>query len=404
MSRNPRSSEKDRKVQLNVLAIGFARELWDDPTEAQGDTHERMLGYGRHLESYHVLTHSLRTHRLARRIKVADRCWGYATNGVTRVDSWFRIIHIGLAVSRRFSLDIIHAQDPLFTGSAAYVLSRILRLPYNVSVFGANPFDPYWLQESRLNRFGAPIARTVLHAADGIQVDGSATQHALIESGLRGAKISRKPIMSTAIKKFFRVNRDEGLRQTLITPAHDGWLWLYVGRIVPQKNLRMLLEIAEAMRSTRHHVTFVCIGDGPDLQRLRAETQRRGLDETVKWVGARPHRDVVRYMSACDAFILTSFYEGFARVLMEAGAAGLPIITTAVSGSSDAVIEGESGFITPIDDVNGMIDAMTKLMSNREQARKMGEMGRRHVGELVSSYMEPYCQIKIWEDVCGREG
>jgi glycosyltransferase involved in cell wall biosynthesis len=124
----------------------------------------------------------------------------------------------------------------------------------------------------------------------------------------------------------------------------------------------------------------------------------------VKWLGARPHAEVARVMAACDLFCLPSRYEGYARVLMEAAAAGLPVVTTDVSGSDDAVKSGLSGLIVPVGDAAALRAALEALLADPARAREMGLRGQAHMREAAARHASPRRQIEIWEELVRRAG
>ena len=109
-------------------------------------------------------------------------------------------------------------------------------------------------------------------------------------------------------------------------------------------------------------------------------------------------------MASCDFFVLASVYEGFARVLMEAAKSAMPIVTTDVSGSDDAVIHGKTGYIVPIGDAAAFSEALIDLMEHPDRAAEMGRQSRRHMQQLVARYGDPKMQVRIWEGIVGLAG
>jgi glycosyltransferase involved in cell wall biosynthesis len=204
------------------------------------------------------------------------------------------------------------------------------------------------------------------------------------------------------IKSFLKAKPDEILRNFLSKDGHYRWLAIFVGRIVAQKNLFLLLRLAARLCQERSDIRFICIGAGPLLPALQEQTHRLGLSEVVLWLGSRPHQEVVRYIGTCDFMVLPSIYEGFARVLIEAAAAGKPIITTSVSGADDGVVDGKTGYIVPVDDIDMLTEAFRRILANRHAAIKMGQKGRDHIQSVINNYADPYKQIEIWQQVFER--
>ena len=303
-------------------------------------------------------------------------------------------------LAREQAFDLVQSQDPVFTGSVGDRLSRAFRLPHNVCVYGANPFDAHWVTESVWTRVAAPIGRRVLRRADGAQVDGSRTRRSLIEAGLADARVAIKPMVPQDLETFFEAVPDASLREELTAGGRFDRLALFVGRLAPQKDVPLLLDAVAGLRARHPGLRVVCIGEGPERRRLEEHAHpcraRRGL------AGRPSPSDVARVMAACDVLVLPSRYEGFARVLMEAAAAGLPIVTADVSGADDAVRDGDTGRIVPVGDTAALSAAIAELMADPERARDMGRRGRSRMREVAARHASPRRQIEIWEDLVRR--
>jgi glycosyltransferase involved in cell wall biosynthesis len=386
---------------LRVLSLGFTRELWEDPAQAGDDTLARLSAYGEHLGSYHVLVHSLRRHALPSPRQVTPTFWAHATDGRGAVHSWVRMLSLARRLVRAHGFDLVQSQDPVFTGTAGELISRGFGLPHNVCVYGANPFDPHWAKESAWTRVAAPIGRRVLRAAHGAQVDGSRTARSLVAAGLAAETVAIKPMVPHDLDRFFDAARDPSLRDELSGGRFDR-LALFVGRLVPQKDVSLLLAAVAAVARDHPGLGLVVVGDGPERARLGEEAAGRGIAERVRWLGARPHAEVARLMAACDVLGLPSRYEGFARVLMEAAAAALPIVTTDVSGSDDAVRSGITGVVVPVGDVTALGAALAAVVADPVRALEMGRRGQAHMRELAAREGSPRRQVEIWEELVRR--
>lgn len=147
---------------------------------------------------------------------------------------------------------------------------------------------------------------------------------------------------------------------------------LSVGRLDPEKNPRLLLEIIERLRARDDRWRLRIAGDGP----LRGELERaladRGLDGAVELLGEVPNGaqlwDLYR---SSHAFLHVSFTEGLPQVLFEAQAAGLPIVATAVGGVAPALRGGELGLLIPPADAPAAIAALERLAGERELRERL---------------------------------
>ena len=160
--------------------------------------------------------------------------------------------------------------------------------------------------------------------------------------------------------QFFREPRATG---------HDGrpFRLLFVGRMSPQKNVSLLLRAAALASSP---VELVIVGDGEERPMLEQLAASLGL-QNVRMVGPKAGEDLVGWYRWADAFVLTSRREGTALVLLEAMAAGLPVIATRAPGVVDTV--GEDGLLTPPDDPAAFAAAVDRLASDPDLRSELAQ-------------------------------
>lgn len=149
---------------------------------------------------------------------------------------------------------------------------------------------------------------------------------------------------------------------------------LFVGHLSESKRPAMFLDIVAQLTQQNLAVCGVMVGDGPLLSSLRARAGAIG----VRMLGRRG--DVAQLMKEGDLFVFTSGAnsEGLPGVLIEAGLTGLPIVTTDAPGARDVVLDGETGFVVGVDDLDGMISKLRRLISDPSLRAKMGDAARSH--------------------------
>jgi len=174
----------------------------------------------------------------------------------------------------------------------------------------------------------------------------------------------------------------ERLRRTWGIPGNGVCIGA-VGRLTRQKNFELLLRAAADVLRTRHGSVLAVVGDGPlrgDLQRLAAEL---GIEASLRWLGAI---DGAQAMAAFDIFALTSLYEGFPYVLLEAMSAGLPIVSTNVGGVGSLIAHEATGFIAPPD--SGVITGhLARLVDDMSLRRRMGASASARVASFSLNQM-----------------
>ena len=106
------------------------------------------------------------------------------------------------------------------------------------------------------------------------------------------------------------------------------------------------------------------------------------LDKRIFWLGSR--RDIPNLLSQADVGVLPSHEEGFSNAILEGMAAGLPMVVTDVGGNSEAVIDGETGFVVPSKDPKALAVALERLITDSEMRKSMGKAGRQRVEERFS--------------------
>ena len=158
----------------------------------------------------------------------------------------------------------------------------------------------------------------------------------------------------------------------------DGLRLLFVGRLAAIKGLRVLFESLEAVRKTFPDVTLTLIGDGEERAFAEKEAKRLGH---VTLLGFQSQAGVSEALAKSDALVLPSFAEGVPVVLMEAMAAGKPVIATRVAGVSELVEDGVSGHLVPPGSPEHLTDAIHALAEDADKRLKMGQRGRDVVRE-----------------------
>lgn len=131
------------------------------------------------------------------------------------------------------------------------------------------------------------------------------------------------------------------------------------------------------VKNTIPDAIFFQVGDGPEREYLKSEVNRLELEDSVIFLGVRP--DVERILPALDIFVLSSKTESFSNAILEAMAAGLPVIATRVGGNPECVKEGVTGLLVPPDNPEEMAKAMLKLACDREMRHLMGRSGRERI-------------------------
>jgi glycosyltransferase involved in cell wall biosynthesis len=188
----------------------------------------------------------------------------------------------------------------------------------------------------------------------------------------------------------------EGLRRSLGLGTE--FAWLAVGRFETAKDYPNMLRAFARVRGERPDAVLLLVGRGSLQAETEALARNLSLGNSVRFVGTR--EDVPEFMTVADGYVMSSAWEGMPMVLLEAGAAGLPIVTTRVGGNEEVVLDGATGFLAPSGNDEALAAAMLRLMALPEgERRAMGSRGRDHVrqhyglGRVVDRYEAAYREI-----------
>lgn len=194
------------------------------------------------------------------------------------------------------------------------------------------------------------------------------------------------------VEKFHREKFGaEELRRTraeLGLTLEDGPVIVMIGRLVREKGYFELLEALALLRPRFPRLRALLIGDAlksdhdDSARAIQHEAAALGLSKTVIFTGLRA--DVPRLLALGDIFCLPSWREGMPRSVIEAMAAGLPVVATRIRGCREEVLDGQTGFLTPVRDSKALAEALGHLAADGELRRRMGGDGRRRADEYFS--------------------
>lgn len=187
----------------------------------------------------------------------------------------------------------------------------------------------------------------------------------------------------------------EGIRRSW-GAGKDELVLATIGNLTRPKNYPLLIEVANRLRSGGVRLKVVVYGEGPMRPELEAKV--RQLDLTENFVFCGQDGDARKRVAAADIFVFTSWGEGMANALLEGALAGLPIVTTAVGGSDDVVVDGVSGFVVPVNDEDSFVRALQQLVA---QPALREDMGRRARERVVANFSQTR-MVRLYEQLYER--
>lgn len=238
--------------------------------------------------------------------------------------------------------------------------------------------------------------RVFFEQASAIVAVSRAMQRSLIDLGAPAEKVFHNPC-GVDLQNFTPTRPDEN------PPVFVG-----VGRLVEKKAPHLTIQAFARVHEKYPSARLRMIGDGPLDGVCRDLIVAHGLEEAVTLLGEQPHDVVQQEMQDARAFVQHSVAardgdsEGTPVAVLEAGASGLPVVSTRHAGIPDVIVEGETGFLVDERDVRGMAEHMVKLVEQHESAAELGSANRQRIEQYFDMESSISRLASILQGVTGR--
>jgi len=383
---------------MNVLMLGVGDAGLDD---ASSEPVRRHLEYARRAGGHIDLVVDSRKHgQVAHSAKLRV----LFTGGPRPAYPWAALRIAGEA-GRETPPDLVTSQDPFATALVGLMLRRQLGCPLLVQNHSAFYASPEWLHERPvLFRLLRLLGRFTLRRANGYRlVNSTEARYYTRHLGLSPVRIRVLPV-PCELARFLESRKPEDVRShkaALGIDAPDP-VCLWVGRPARVKRLPVLLQAFRRIRMRVPQARLIIVGDESLANEdLRQVQDREGLGHEVIWAGAVRLDDLPLYYQIADVFLFSSAYEGFGRVLVEAGAAGLPAVSTSTAGAQEIIRDGRTGYLVDIGDAEALADRAIQLLLDPNLRAEMGTAARAWVQEQFDPDQAFDAIVSQWREVAG---
>ncbi|MEL6309887.1 MAG: glycosyltransferase family 1 protein [Chloroflexota bacterium] len=291
-----------------------------------------------------------------------------------------------------FDPDVAHFFHPVTVGIPGLAMAKSLNIPSLVS------FHLDYARLARHMNYGPinlgfmegiadVLTRMVFNWGDYTLAPSKQIQREMLDLGIQNVGLWKRGVDAERFNPNFY---SDEMRYTLSGGAVDAPTFLYVGRLSHEKHIHDLRPMMDAHPDIR----LALVGDGP----YRPELEDLFAGTNTTFMGYMKGEELSQAYASADAFIFPSSLETFGLVVVEAMAAGLPVIASRVGGIPDVVEEGYNGYTFEIGDTQAIIEAVDILTADRERMAQMGKNGRMFAetqtwGHMMDEVIEHYQRL-----------
>jgi len=348
-----------RNDKSNVLMISADKTILDSQSVSAG----RMCDYGKLCDELHIIVFN--SDDVLEKTKLSENVWIYPTNSFIKASAILDAKSIGKRIINEHKISVITTQNPFETGLVGYRLARNFKIGLNVQLHGDFFGSRYWREESLLNEIRDKLGRYIIKRAHSVRVVSHRIKKSLIEKlKTEEGKIIVAPIFTDTEKisqeapKFSLYQKYLGKNPILLA----------VGRLEKEKNYPLLFRAFKNILGKFPDALLVIVGDGSLRKSLESDIKTMGLFDNVVFEGWQ--KDLASYYKTADLYLLTSFYEGWGRTVVEATACGCPVVMTDVGVAGEVIKHNESGFVVEVDNEIELTEKILKSLGQEKSYNK----------------------------------
>ena len=388
---------------MNILMISLGTAMIDAP---KGNTVRRHIDYARHAEGVlHMVTIVQRPGELPPQTYESGRFLLVPVCGSRPWSLILKALRAASSLARKNHYDLIYTQDPFGTALVGLWVRYRHSIPIIIGSHSSYLNNPHWIAERPLYfSFLHRIAKWTLPRADAWRVNNRFEREKYYS--VLGIDRTRVLVNNTMVPlESFSHPVSKGRRAALrkqLGIEQDAPLAIWVGRPVRVKRLPLLFSAFKQVREIIPKSRLLLIGDFSKAQEdLASAKADNGLDDgsVISMSDGVSHEELADYYQMSDVYVHSSIYEGFGVVLVEAAAAGLPVVSTANDGARGIVVHGETGLLVPIEDASALAAGIVALLGDLDRASVMGEEAQRHVTQCFNAVDNMRQRKVFWQKV-----
>ena len=303
---------------MKLLMISTDKKMF----EAGSEVARRQIEFAKNFEEVHIIVFAPKTFK---EMSIAPNVWVYPTRVKTKVLNPWAAMRLGRFIIKRRGITNITVQDPFLTGMSGISLKKEFSLPLEIQVH-TDIGSPNFTRTLK-NRIFKSLSLSYLPQADHVRVVSDKIKNFLTTNHLvEQSKIEVRPIF---------VDTEKIKNTPVTTDLHSKYpqfekLVLVASRLEEEKNVRMAIEAWPEVISKLPKAGLIIVGKGSEKSKLEQLVNQLNVSNSVIFEDWADVQTLVSYYKTADVFVNTSWYEGYGMTLVEAHAAGCPIVSTDV--------------------------------------------------------------------------
>ncbi len=352
---------------MKIFVIGNDRSIFNENSHLL----ERAFEYSKIVDKYLVVVpHSKRTKINRENLFIC---------GFGGVNKFFQIINLFIGsfkILKKEKFDVISVQDQYYLAFVTFLLSKFFRVGLEIQIHG---FEKYFGIRKTLANF-------LISRANSIRVVSNRLKIEIVQKfRVSEDKITVAPIYTKV----------EGYEVECYKEKSDKFIFLTIGRLVKIKNIELQIKSIKNLISKYNNIELHIVGDGEERQNLKKLVKNLNLENCVKFFGYQ--ETLEKFYNNSDAFLLTSNYEGWGLVIIEALKYKLPIIMTDVGCAGEVVVDNENALIIPANNQEALENAMSQIYENQELRQKFSNNSTAAIEKLKTKEQILDLYKKSWE-------
>ena len=394
---------------MKILSIGSDKNLFSEKSEVR----QRIIEYGNLVEELHIVVFTKRQSQISNlKSQNFGNIFLYPTNSMSKwlyIFDAYKIAKKLLATNHKLQTTnyLITCQDPFESGLVGFLIKRKFKILLQLQIH-TDFLSPYFWKESFLNKIRVLIAKFLISRADCVRVVSDRIKNSIIENCKlpacpslgAGRKIENSAIAVLPIfidvKKIQETPIIINLREKY--PQFD-FIILIASRLTKEKNIGVAIKAMVEIIKKYPKTGLIIVGDGPELKNLKSQIsnlkttfQNLNLDKQIIFENWQEKDILISYYKTADLFLLTSNYEGYGMAIVEAMAAGCPVIMTDVGLAHEILRDNREGLIVPIGDREKLIKAIFTVIEHSELRENLKNNSQKIFNNWLSEndYLQKY--------------